>query len=332
MPSLAKLVLTTALAALALPAAASAAPEVRTAAGPTPAALDSAVAAFRSDVGAARREIDWDGAPASRLPGGFFAARGAELDTPGLGVEVFDPAGPTWGAGMKSYSGRQLFTPVGSNLTDVRFNVPGTSREATTGAFGIVLSDVDTATGAALTFFDTRGKVVFEVAVPAGPNGLSFVSVRFTSGERVARVEVRSGAEALAPGQPEPPQADVAAIDDVIFGEPLADEAPPLEFEPLPSEPVVESAPAPSLRASLIPLARRVRAGRTLKVVLGSSADASATLTLGRTVRSFTTLAGAKTVNLRVPAKAKQGKQKLRLKLVDATGATSTKSVNVTVN
>ena len=324
--------LTLVLAALAVPATASAAPEVRTAAGPTPAALDSAVAAFRADVGAARREIDWDGAPTTRLPGGFFTARGAQLDTPGLGGEVFDPAGPTWGAGMTPYSGRQLFTPVGSNLTDVRFNVPGTGREATTGAFGIVLSDVDTATGAALTFFDTRGKVIFEVAVPAGPDGLSFVSVRFTGGERVARVEVRSGAAPLEPGEPEAPQADVAAIDDVIFGEPLPDEAPPVEFETPPTEPAFESPAAPELRAGLFPLARKVRAGRTLKVVLGSSADASATLTLGRTTRRLTTLAGARTVNLRVPAKAKKGKQKLRLRLIDAVGTTATKTVAVTVN
>ena len=225
--------------------------------------------------------------PAS--PARFFAARGAQLDTPGLGGEVFDPAGPTWGAGMKPYSGKQLFTPVGSNLTDVRFNVPGTSREATTAAFGIVLSDVDTATGAALTFFDTRGKVIFEVAVPAGPNGLSFVSVRFTGGERVARVEVRAGAEALEPGEPEPPQADVAAIDDVIFGEPLADEAPPVEPEFVPDRAArrVRAGRRRRCAPSLIPLARKVRAGRTLKVVLGSSADASATLTLGKAKRTL---------------------------------------------
>ena len=235
---------------------------------------------------------------------------------------------------MKPYSGKQLFTPVGSNVTDVRFNVPGTSREATTTAFGIVLSDVDTATGAALTFFDTRGKVIFEVAVPAGPNGLSFVSVRFTGGERVARVEVRAGVQALEPGEPEPPQADVAAIDDVIFGEPLADEPPPVEPEFIPADPPFPSRrPATSsLRASLIPLARKVRAGRTLKVVLGSSAEASATLTLGKTKRTFAAQAGATSVNLRVPRKAKKGKQKLRLRLVDATGATSAKSVTITVN
>jgi hypothetical protein len=320
-------------AALVAPATASAAPEVRTAAGATPAALDPAVAAFRADVGAARREIDWDGAPTTRLPGSFFQARGAQLDTPGLGGEVFDPVGPTWGAGMKPYSGKQLFTPVGSNVTDVRFTVPGSSREATTTAFGIVLSDVDTAAGAAVTFFDTRGKVIFEVAVPAGPNGLSFVSVRFTGGERVARVSVRAGAEALQPGQPEQPQADVAAIDDVIFGEPLADEPPPVEPEFIPSEPQLETGPpAPALRSSLIPLSRKVRAGRTLKVVLGSSAQASATLTLGKVKRTLAAEAGATTVNLRVPAKAKKGKQKLRLRLVDAAGATSAKSVTITVN
>ena len=181
-------------AALAAPATASAAPEVRTAAGATPAALDSAVAAFRADVGAARREIDWDGAPEPppRLPSSPPAARSSTR--PAWAARSSIPPDPPGAPGMKPYSGKQLFTPVGSNVTDVRFNVPGTSpARRPRAAFGIVLSDVDTATGAALTFFDTRGKVDLQVAVPAGPNGLSFVSVRFTGGERVARVELRAG-------------------------------------------------------------------------------------------------------------------------------------------
>jgi hypothetical protein len=168
--------------------------------------------------------------------------------------------------------------------------------------------------------------------VPAGPDGLSFVSVRFTGGERVARVEVRSGAAPLEPSEPETPQADVAAIDDVIFGEPLADEPPPVEPEFLPSEPFAESPAAPALRASLVPLTRQVRAGRTLKVVVGSSADAGATLTLGKARRTLEAQAGATTVKLRVPAKAKKGRQRLRLRLVDAAGTTATKAVAVTVN
>ena len=121
----------------------------------------------------------------------------------------------------------------------------------------------------------------------------------------------------------------MAAIDDVIFGEPLPDEAPPVEPETLPDRAGLRVArPRRRCAPSLIPLARKVRAGRTLKVVLGSSADASATLTLGRTTRRLRRrYAGAPTVNFRVPAKAKKGKQKLRLRLVDAAGATATKTV-----
>lgn len=328
-----KLALTTLLALLALPSAASAAPDVRTATGAAPAALDAAVAAFRSDVGAGRREIDWDGAPADRLPGSFFAERGAELDTPGFGVEVFEAANPAYAGGLKAYSGRRLFTPVGSNLTDVRFSVPATGREATTGAFGIVLSDVDTAAGAALVFYDTRGRVLLELPVPAGANGLSFIGVRFRDGERVARVRVRSGTAPLEPGNVDG-QNDLAAIDDVIFAEPEADLEPPAE--PAPSEGApAETAPAAPLRASLIPLAKRVRAGRQLSVVIGTSAEASATLQLRRgsralATRRLTAEPGATTVRLRVPANAR-GRLRLRLSMVDAAGTRTTRTAAVTV-
>ena len=77
------------------------------------------------------------------------------------------------------------------------------------------------------------------------------------------------------------------------------------------------------MRASLIPLAKRVRAGRTLKLVLGTSAAADAKLTLGKTTRRLALEAGATETGFKVPAKAKRGKQKLKLTLVDASGATA---------
>jgi hypothetical protein len=342
MPSFLKLTLITALAALAAPAAASAAPEIRTVSGASPAALEATIAAFRADLGelrpdggqayggTGRREINWDGVPVSaafpnRLPGGQFAGRGAEFSTPGIGTEVSN--GSPWGGGFSAYSGEKLFSPVGSNRTDVRFNVPGSARQAFTDAFGIVLSDVDTAAGGAITFLDGRGATLLEVTVPTGQ--LSFVGVRFRDGERVAEVQVRSGSVPIAPGVVDTPQTDVAAIDDVIFGEPEADlfalppELAATEFEP---SPTIET-PAVKLRASLIALAKRVRAGRTLKLVLGSSADATAKLTLGKTTRTVPLEAGATEVKFKVPAKAKRGKQKLRLTIPDAPA----KSVSVTV-
>ena len=169
--------------------------------------------------------------------------------------------------------------------------------------------------------------------MPAGPNGLSFVSVRFTGGERVARVTVRSGAAALEPGEPEPPQADVAAIDDVIFGEPLPDEAPPVEPESVPDR--------AGVRVAARAVAARVADPAGPQGPRRAHAEGRARL-LGRRERDALARphgrvasrphAGAKTVNFRVPAKAKKGKQKLRLRLVDAAGATGTKAVTITVN
>jgi hypothetical protein len=345
MRSTLKLTLITALAVLAVPAAASAAPDIRTASGATPAALDATIEAFRNDLGelrpdsgqayggTGRREINWDGVPAAaafpnRMPGGLFASRGAEFETPGVGTEVSN--GSPWGGGFPAYSGQKLFSPAGSNRTDVRFLVPGTSRQGFTDAFGVVLSDVDTAAGAAVTFLDARGATLLEVPVPTGV--LSFVGVRFRDGERVAEVRVRSGSTAIAPGVVDGPQADLAAIDDVIFGEPEADLfAPPTEpsftASDFPAPSGSEDPTAPSVRATLIPLAKQVRAGRTLKLVVGASVDTTATVRLGKTVRTFSLEAGATPVSFKVPATTKRGKQKLKLTVPGAPA----KSVTVTV-
>ena len=148
MATILKASLISAALALALPAAASAAPEIRTVSGASPAALQATIDAFKAG---APSEINWDGVPATatfpnRFPGGFFGSqRGAEFDTPGIGTEISN--GSPWGGGFKSYSGDKLFAPVGSNYANVRFNVPGTQRQAFTSSFGVVLSDVDTTGG-----------------------------------------------------------------------------------------------------------------------------------------------------------------------------------------
>jgi hypothetical protein len=335
MATLLKVSLISAALALALPAVASAAPEIRTVSGATPASLDATINAFKAGAGDRRSEINWDGVPATatfpnRFPGGFFNdQRGAEFDTPGIGTEI--STGTPWGPGFQRYSGEKLFSPVGSTYTNVRFNVPGTQRQAFTSAFGVVLSDVDTSGGAGVTFLDSRGATILDVAVPAGPNGLSFVGVRFRDGEHVAEVQVRAGTAAIAPGVTDTPQTDLAALDDVIFAEPQADFAPRPDTQFLPSEPPSgfdETASTPAApRASLITLAKSVRRNRLLKVVLGSSVDSDATLTLGKTVKHLTLEAGATPFSFRVPANAKKGKQKLRFEL----GGAVTKSVSVRV-
>ena len=69
----------------------------------------------------------------------FLNTRGAQFTTLGIGLSQAPPAGgpegglealfnnPTYGATFSTFSPSRLFTPVGSNLTEALFFVPGTN-------------------------------------------------------------------------------------------------------------------------------------------------------------------------------------------------------------
>ena len=106
----------------------------------------------------------------------------------------------------------------------------------------------------------------------------------------------------------------------MIFAEPQADlraAAGDRSSSPVPTsrpgfDDAVHGRAAP--RASLIPLAKSVRRNRTLKVMLGSSVDAEGDAERSARPSSTLTLeAGATPFSFKVPANAKQGKQKLVL-------------------
>ena len=136
-------------------------PAVFQAAGPTSAAIQSTVDAYRAALGdpnngnnpgplaSGRREINWDGgggnftttAPVTPF-NVFLNTRGSQFTTPGTGLSqappvadpVLDPPGlaglfnnPTYGDIFSTFSPERLFTPVGSNITEGLFFVPGTN-------------------------------------------------------------------------------------------------------------------------------------------------------------------------------------------------------------
>jgi hypothetical protein len=243
-----------ALAVLAVaPAAAQAAePEValQQAAGTRAEAIQSAVDAYRADLGdnngptptppatpgAGRREINWDGVPAAvssptALPLDFFRARGALFATPGKQVEVSQNAGegpvefenrdPAAPGRFGTFSPQKLFTPVGSNVVDVRFVVPGTNERATTRGFGAVFTDVDRTGSTKIAYYDRRGRQIARYTVPASPGSetLSFLGATFERA-RVARVRIWSGNVPL--GSREGGRRDVVVMDDFVYGEPSA--------------------------------------------------------------------------------------------------------------
>jgi hypothetical protein len=190
-----------------------------------------------------RREINWDGVPdefsePNAYPPAFFnapeapRARGAVLSTPGdhLGVSAdsdnpsgalvrFGNINPTYVDTFKTFSAERLFSPVGSNVANIRFFVPGTDQRATTRGFGAVYTDVDSKETAAFKFFDKHGKVLGTYAVPKSKDGLSFLGVAFPK-PIVGRVQIVYGTSKLGPNDSK--QHDVAVMDDFIFGEPQA--------------------------------------------------------------------------------------------------------------
>src|SRR5207302_5530048 len=154
------------------------APVVFQAAGPSGASIQSTVDAFRAVPGFetnngnnpgplknGRREINWDGgnpnvmdttAPVTPF-NVFLNTRGSQFNTPGLGLSQAPPSGgpqgglavlfanPTYAKTFRTFSPSRLFTPVGSNITNASFFIPGTNGTvpATVRGFGAVFTDVD---------------------------------------------------------------------------------------------------------------------------------------------------------------------------------------------
>lgn len=187
-----------------------------------------------------RREINWDGVPDSfaspnSLPGNFFnvnSPRGVVLSTPGTAFQVSANAGgatpvefgninPAYGGQFRPYSPQRLFAPVGSNVVDVSFFLPGSTTAALTNGFGSVFTDVDFANVTGIEFFGENNVSLYSAfAPPAGVSseGLSFLAVYFTEGNVISRVRITSGTTALGPN--DGGNIDVVALDDFIYGEP----------------------------------------------------------------------------------------------------------------
>ena len=218
-------------------------------AGANPAAITATRDAFRTAVGGGsvagangsfgglRREINWDGVPDARsdpnpLPANFFninSQRGAVFSTPGTGFLVSANTGQAapvlfgFGNDFQTFSAQRLFTAVNSNITDVRFFVPGTSIAATTSAFGAIFVDVEAAGLTKLEFFDESDALIFaRDALVAGNQGLSFLGAVANGGERISRVRLTSGLNTIVSnGVLGNPNDDVVVMDDFLYAEPL---------------------------------------------------------------------------------------------------------------
>lgn len=240
-------------------------PTVFQAAGPDTASIQSSVDAFRTALGnpvngnnpgplaTGRREINWDGAggvdTTTTLPltpfNVFLNTRGSQFTTPGIGLSQAPASGgaqgglaslfnnPSYGTIFRPFSNLRLFTPVGSNITEALFFVPGSngSAPATVKGFGVVFTDVDQPDGSGpgqkngnrgastlVEFFAVDGQLLSSSFVPAAPGdaGLSFLGITF-SDAKIARVRITAGD---IPGPDDDEKNDIVMMDDFIYGEP----------------------------------------------------------------------------------------------------------------
>jgi hypothetical protein len=236
-------------------------PLVFQAAGPDAASIQGAVDAFRAALGnnngnnrgplqKGRREINWDGGSPTVLDTTapvnpflvFLNTRGSQFKTPGLGLSQGPASGgpqgglavlfgnPTYATAFKAFSLSRLFTPVGSNITEASFSIPGTNgtAPASVRGFGAVFTDVDQPDGVGasakrgstfIEYFDKNGRVLFSSFVPASPGegSLSFFAIKFDDA-RIASVRIQAGD--VAPGPNDDAKHDIVMMDDFIYGEP----------------------------------------------------------------------------------------------------------------
>ena len=243
-----KLFLTLAIGA-AIPVQAA----VFTASGAGPGDIQNAVDNFRSALGtnngvggsfgSGRREINWDGdadafASPNAFPGNFFnsnSPRGATFATPGDGFQVsanaasgtpieFANIDASYSGQFQTFSAERLFTPIGSKDTQIVFFVPGTNIPASVAGFGVVFTDVEATSQTIYTVFYGDGANGGQFAVPVSSSGgLSFLGL--TDTRRYSRIIIQTGTNALGAGVVEDvgrTAVDLVAMDDFIYGEPLA--------------------------------------------------------------------------------------------------------------
>ena len=195
--------------------------------GGTPGPLDSG-----------RREINWDGVPAAvtnvpNFPPEFFnvnSKRGLVYNLVSSGLEVsdaqFTDINPTYAAEFNPFSGAKMFSPIGSNASDIQFLVPGTDTLAPVRGFGVVFLDVDVVGSTGIILIGEDGRSLGRVLAPARTDarGASFVGVVFRN-PLISRVRIISGSAALSPVEKDISQggtADLVVMDDFLYAEPGA--------------------------------------------------------------------------------------------------------------
>jgi len=221
-------------------------------AGGDSAAIIATINQFRSLLGdslnttpnktSGRREVNWDGVAAdltnnANFPADFFnntdpagpagRKRGLFYVNPGAGFRVdtsfFADIEPSYANQFTTFSRRRLFSPVGTNVTEINFKIAGTNTDAFVRGFGLVLVDVDDPNSTYLEFFNGNKSLgVFKAPVSTGAKKFSFLGVFFPN-EKITRIKITAGNAALGAGAKDISDngtKDIVVMDDFFYDEP----------------------------------------------------------------------------------------------------------------
>ena len=218
--------------------------------GPDVASITDTVDAYRAALGnpnnanapgplpTGRREINWDGGGPPVIDGTaavtpftvFQNTRGATFTTPGTGLTQaaatggllsLDTINPQYATLFAPFSPNRLFAPIGSNITQGVFSIPGTGGTVPAGVagFGAVFSDVDLPNVTTIGFISAGGTSFFPVPAFPGNQTFSFLGIALEAGEAlIDAVTIITGTNPLGPN--EIPGVDLVVMDDFLYGEP----------------------------------------------------------------------------------------------------------------
>lgn len=189
-----------------------------------------------------RREINWDGVPATltnnnNFPADFFnlkdpggangRKRGLEYINNGSALRLdssnFAEIDPSYADEFIPFSNKKSIISVNSIHTELRFKVAGTNNDASIKGFGVVFIDVDDVNSTSVEFFnDTKSLGVFKAPVGNATGGFSFLGVHFPD-EKITSLKITAGNAALAPGVKDLSDGgkkDLVSFDDLFYDEP----------------------------------------------------------------------------------------------------------------
>jgi hypothetical protein len=214
--------------------------------------INAALAQFRTLLGdplnsttgqtLGRREINWDGVPASStningFPLDFFNStdpavaagrkRGFVLINGGTAFRVdstdFADIDASYASQFDAFSVKKTFAYLANNVTQAAFKIAGTNTDASVKGFGVIFSDVDDANNTSIEYFSgDKSLGIFKVPARSAGSSFSFLGVYFPN-EKVTKVKITCGNGILGAGVKDITDGgskDLVVMDDFLYDEP----------------------------------------------------------------------------------------------------------------